>query len=184
MLTNWNYSTYNRTAVILYIGIDRDRNPSFHGIYKRRLSAVIKRRGFREHLSKPTNILDRTSAPTSPRPNETSKLTVPLGFFAQARLGQRIPEEKRMNETQTIQESESMSSHTSVIGSGAEAVVERATHGQFGISLEDIIPSCPKCSSHRGQWRGYRQLKNSTASIHRRCCTTCGRWYGYKTSMR
>ena len=89
-----------------------------------------------------------------------------------------------MNETQTIQESESVNSHTIIIGSETGALTDRTTQGLLDITLETITPACPKCGSHRGQWRGYRQLKNSTASIHRRCCTACGRWYGYKTSMR
>jgi hypothetical protein len=109
---------------------------------------------------------------------------MPLGFFAQARLGQRIPEEKKMSETQTIAEIEAGGSHAIITDDEMRMVIEKHRQHLLHMAFEAITPACPKCESHRGQWRGYRQLKNSTASIHRRCCTTCGRWYGYKTSMR
>lgn len=37
-------------------------------------------------------------------------------------------------------------------------------------------PSCPRCLSSEGQWRGLRARRRH-GPIHRRCCKTCGRWF-------
>ena len=36
-------------------------------------------------------------------------------------------------------------------------------------------PTCPKCGSLSGQWRGYRETKK--AFIHRRWCSCCNKWF-------
>jgi DNA-directed RNA polymerase subunit M/transcription elongation factor TFIIS len=89
-----------------------------------------------------------------------------------------------MNETQTITDTATMASGSTMAGSERVALGENHYSNRLEIALEAVAPPCPKCGSHRGQWRGFRQRTKKAGTVHRRWCTTCGHWHGYKTSMR
>lgn len=43
-------------------------------------------------------------------------------------------------------------------------------------SIWTATPSCPRCLSAHGQWRGTR-IRKRKGPIHRRCCRVCGKWF-------
>ena len=41
---------------------------------------------------------------------------------------------------------------------------------------DELQPTCPRCFSNDGQWRGYRQRKDRIR-VHRHLCKTYGQWF-------